>query len=369
VRVLILDPGAGRSALAGCRALGRAGWTVGIGSPEATISARSRWASAFHPLPRLEKSAEAYIEAVDAAVRAEGYEVVVPAGDAETLAISRGRDSIGCTVPYGPHDSVEAVFDKSRLAGLAAEAGLAVPRRLPAEEVVAADLPVVVKPRAHAARRVHETAVARTIPELSEAVGALVDAGIEPLVQELVAGPLTAVSVVCDRSGAVVAAVQQRASAVWPDPAGVSTRAVTTAADPGLLAGIERLAAGLGWFGLAQFQFLDGPDGVSRLIDCNGRLYGSLSLALAAHVNLADRWCALAVGLPISPARPVVGTRYQWLEGDLRRIVEGGHWLEAAGVLAYSVQASHSILALEDPRPGAEYARQLAHRAVRKVLR
>jgi predicted ATP-grasp superfamily ATP-dependent carboligase len=57
-------------------------------------------------------------------------------------------------------------------------------------------------------------------------------------------------------------------------------------------AGVARLLADLGWSGVANVQFVRAPGGRPRLIDLNGRLYGSLALAYATGVNVPDLWAA-----------------------------------------------------------------------------
>lgn len=328
MRVLVLDPGGSRSALAGVRALGLAGFSVGVASPVRGMAARSRWCTRF-------------VDSADA----EGFDVVLPAGDAEAFDVSLRRDSLPSRVPYAAHDVVARSFDKKALAEVARQCGVAVPGLTDGP-------PAVVKGRSHVAGR-HEAVVARTAAEFESAVSVL----DQPIVQEFVDGELIAQSVVADASSRVVARVQQRAVAVWPSPAGVSTRAETVAVDPALSASVDALVEALGWVGLAQFQFIVGRhDGVARLIDCNGRLYGSLSLAVRAGVNLPALWLGAD-----GPTEAKVGVRYQWLEGDLRRA-------PGLGALRYAVGAQHSISSLRDPVPALAHAADLARRAVRKFV-
>lgn len=321
-----------------------------------TLAARSRCVgAALTDLPRADDDLDRYAAAVDAAVRTHAFDVVVPAGDAEAFAVSVARDAISCDVPYPPHDSVATAFDKAALATVAESCGVAVPRS------PAPGLPAVVKGRSHVAGR-HEAVVVRTEADLDAATAALDDA----VVQEFVDGALVSFAVVADRTSRIVARVQQQATRVWPVTAGVSTRAETVAIDPALAAAVERLVSALRWTGLAQFQFLVPADGVPRLIDCNGRLYGSLSLAVAAGVNLPALWLYPPTEGCID-APP--GRRYQWLEGDLRRAVAQRDPVGAARSLAYALRAQHSILRATDPMPAVAHVVDLAGRAMRRARR
>jgi predicted ATP-grasp superfamily ATP-dependent carboligase len=182
--------------------------------------------------------------------------------------------------------------------------------------------------------------------------------GGDPEVQAFHTGHLVAYSAVRGRDGeGVVADSMQRASRIWPSGAGASCRAETVEADEELVAGAAALLEALGWFGLAELQFLVGADGVPRLIDLNGRFYGSLSLAVAAGANLPAVWADLAVGRDPGPrvrARP--GVRYHWGTADLRRAVRerrGGLWRDVSETAAYAVRSRQSVATLRDPAPAA----------------
>lgn len=326
-----------------------------MASPVHTLAARSRSVVERFSVPRADADWAAYATAVDRAVRAGGYKVVVPAGDAEAFAVSARRDLISCTVPYASHGAVAAAFDKARLAETALNCGLSVPA------TGAVGLPAVVKARWHVSGR-NESVVVRTESERARAL-ATVD---EAFVQEFVEGSLLSLAVVAEGSSRVVARVQQRASRVWPPEAGVSTRAETEPVDSSLASGVQALVSALGWTGLAQFQFLVPPDGVPRLIDCNGRLYGSLALALAAGVNLPSLWLSPPLTGCVD-SRP--GSTYQWLEGDLRRAVARRDPVDAARSLAYGVTANHSILSASDPLPAVAHVVDLARRAAARASR
>lgn len=337
-RALVVGSDDARGLLAAVRSLAACGWQVGVVTPSRrSLAATSRWSSSWHPL-----SSDVVSSVPD------GYDVVLPGGDAELAALSERRDEVPCLVPYGSRESVRCVLDKNALGAAAAAAGLRVPREL--------DSPVgtvVVKSRSHATVR-GDTTVTSDPAVARAAVASLRAAGADPVVQEHVTGPLLALSVVV-RGGVVAAAVQQRSSGLWPPGAGISTRAETVPVDAGLLSLVAAFLAGIGWEGLAQAQFVDGPDG-PVLIDVNGRCYGSLALASAAGVDLAAVWLGGASG----PAVP--GVRYQWLYGDLRRGWREGR--DVAGPVAYARGAAHSVWDRRDPAPAVAYVASLARAAV-----
>ncbi|MDX6226017.1 MAG: hypothetical protein QOE64_2393 [Frankiales bacterium] len=348
-----------RGALAAVRGLARAGWRVGVGSQGRTGHAqRSRHCARWHHVPLAEAGEDAFTEAVAAAVDGGGYDVVFAVGDAEVLTLSKCRAKIAAVVPMPDHEVVERCFDKAVAAELAGYAGLSVPR-----PGTSAGFPVVVKARRHwlggdvGDRSRFAIQVARDETELSEAVAALEASGVPAIVQEQVSGPLLSVITLTAPGGRVVARQQQVAERVWPSGAGVSVRARSVACDRELHEGVDSFLADLGWWGLCQLQFLVDRDGVPRLIDVNGRFYGSLALAEAAGLPLAAMWGAMAVGEPVSAAPAGrVGVRYQWLAGDLRRALSQH---DVPSTLRYAVGATHSLLSWSDPRPALAYLNEL----------
>jgi predicted ATP-grasp superfamily ATP-dependent carboligase len=365
MRALIVEDGFQRGSLAACRALGRAGWEVGIGSPEKGFASSSRYATAWHEVPPPEEDESGFVSGVRRAVEVGRYEVVFGAGDGEVLALSGTRDELGAIFPYGPHDDVVRAFDKVGLAQAAQKVGLAVPESARTDEA-----PVVVKPRR---TTVHDpeggplrlrAEVTETRAEADARVEYLEGVGADPLVQSYVEGDLVAQIMLTDRESRVVAAVQQRASATTPG--GGTARGETEALDPSLAEGVTALLSELNWFGIAQVQFQVPPGGEPALIDLNGRFYGSMALALAAGLNLPAIWAALATGrsLPIIEA-PRIGVRYHWLEADLSRALRERSGV--AGTLRYAFGARHGIWDGRDPVPGLRHAGRLSARALRRA--
>lgn len=355
-RALLVGDDDARGLLAAVRSLADHGWRVGVITPSRrSLVVASRHVSAWHPL------GDDVVASVASAVRSGGYDVVLPGGDSELLALSERRSEVGCVVPYGSRDSVRCILDKLSLASEAARFGVAVPATREATPAALASVsgPVVLKSRSHTVVR-SETLVSDDPGALARAAEKMRSAGVMPLLQELATGPLIALTVVMDADHEVVAAVQQRAAALWPPNAGITARAETVPVDPGLLARLTGFLAGIGWSGLAEAQFLDADDGPT-LIDVNGRCYGSLALATAAGVPLPAVWAATATGGSVPPGPAVTGVRYQWLYGDLRRGWREGR--DLIGPLVHARSSSHSVWDRTDLRPAASYVRSLVRAA------
>ncbi len=188
--------------------------------------------------------------------------------------------------------------------------------------------------------------------------------------QRVVQGDLLAVVTLTGPDGQLLYAGAQRASAVYPEPFGVSVRARTVPLPGALASQVAALLRELGWWGIAELQFVQDADGRAQLIDLNGRFFGSLALTTAAGPDLPSAWVKVATGQQPVLGGAETGVRYQWLEGDLRRALAAPSPLPAVGAaLTQALGATHSLWSRDDPGPALAFAALLARRAARKVGR
>ena len=143
------------------------------------------------------------------------------------------------------------------------------------------------------------------------------------LVQERVRGPLVSVELVLDREGRLVARFQQVTRRTWPSAAGSIALATSVEPNEGLVSRTAAMLAELGYWGLAQVDFVETASGYT-LLDVNPRFFRCMPLAVACGTNLprcgtrsrsGDRSEALA---PTGP-----GMTYRWLEADLIAAARG----------------------------------------------
>jgi predicted ATP-grasp superfamily ATP-dependent carboligase len=371
MRVLIVATGwNNRGALATSRALAKTGWEVGCATWDPTgLLATSRSVAHRHRSPPPTADLDGFVAAIATAIAGAGYEAVLPSSDAETFALSLCRGRLPVALAYPSHETVLGAFDKLELTRAAAGCGIGTPSTAPATEraVAAVEGPVVVKVRFHwnpasiGMPGRWRTYVCANREEAQRRVAELRAAGGDPLLQELVRGPLLHCHVLVDRGGRLVTAVQQRSEPAtetpltWPPGAGVRVRSVTVPLDQELVAKITVLLRRLGWVGFVGLMFIVGADGVPRLVDFNGRIPMSFQQSIAACPTLPDLWARVAAGRPVGAAPAVrTGVRYQWLWGDLRRAVtegRGGRAADLIGCLAYARGATHGIWSSRDPWP------------------
>ncbi len=365
MRALIVTVGRARGALAAVRALSRAGWSVGVGTPGGKgMVTSSRRCSHRHVVPRPRGKGEGFIAGVQRAVREVGYDVVFGGADDWMAALATYRDRIPTRVAHPAPNIVTTALDKLELSKRAAAVGLIGPHTAPATETVLAgwDGPIVVKCRSHwhAGQR-HEFRVeARRYPDVAAAmdrIRLLRDVGFEPIVQASVDGRLGAL-IGLFHEGGLVGRVQQETSRLWPTPSGVSARAETVPIDEELSTRATALLTDLNWSGLVELQFLTDARGVRHLIDLNGRFYGSMALAVAAGVNLPDAWARQVLGRPEPhPGDARTGVRFVWTAGDLRRAARerrGGLVRDVVSTLGWARTATDSVWDRRDLGPTRE---------------
>jgi predicted ATP-grasp superfamily ATP-dependent carboligase len=95
------------------------------------------------------------------------------------------------------------------------------------------------------------------------------------------------------------------------------------ALDDDLLARTERLLEAFDWNGVAMVEYkLDAKTGTPYVMEINGRLWGSLQLAVDAGVDFPVLLIEAANGLPAQAPRAYrVGVRSRWFWGDVDHLL------------------------------------------------
>jgi predicted ATP-grasp superfamily ATP-dependent carboligase len=134
----------------------------------------------------------------------------------------------------------------------------------------------------------------------------------QAVVQEYVPGELHDVCLLFNR-GEPRAVLTQRRVLMYPRDGGVGVVNETTA-ERDLCEPAIALLRALDWHGPAQVEFKrDSRDGRPKLIEVNGRFWGTLDLSIRAGVNFPLLAARLAAAGEVEPAPPYrVGLRYWW---------------------------------------------------------
>jgi len=355
----------GRGALAAGRTLARAGYrVVGTATSRLAPGAWSRACSRRVLLPDPREDARAYVDALAAALAAEGADVLVPGSDAALLAISAGRGALPPGVRTGlpDHDVVLRATDKVAVGAEAEAVGIGPPETVDCADVSAAreaagrlGYPVVLKPPRSVAvdgRMLRERRSRRAEGD-DDLAGAFAELGPPLLVQEALPGAVHSIAgVVVD--GTLRGAVAARYRRTWPAEAGAAAFAETIAADGDLLRRVEALVVSLGWNGIFEVELVPRSDGSYAVIDFNPRIYGSLALSAAAGAPLVTIWCDALLGREDGFKVAAPGIAYRCEDFDARHLLSdlGRRRPRAAlEVLRPHRRVVHAYADLRDPVP------------------
>jgi predicted ATP-grasp superfamily ATP-dependent carboligase len=395
--VLVTDAGRG-SAVAFIRSLARAGHVVIAGDTHRISPGRwSRSTSASFRYPDPYADPDGAAESIRAQVVEHRVDVLLPMTDATLrVAASLGaRLPATCRIGTPPGEAASIAADKQRTVDLAAKLGVPVPAtvvvRSPAEARSAAGSlgwPVVVKPVSSlgsdidGALRKFEVGYGFDEDDLERKVRDL-GGGREVLLQERCAGEGVGVEVLVDR-GRVLRSFSHRRIHEVPVTGGASALRESIAVDPELLDYTERLMGELRWTGLAMVEFKSGTSGY-RLMEINGRPWGSLPLAVRAGVDFPAEYVRLLLGdhteVAVEPSAYSLGTvarnlqlEIVWIASVLRGPASGAvdGWPPRRVALAsilrlFSPRVGDDILSLRDPLPGVAEVLSLLAKLIRKA--
>ncbi len=398
--VLVTDASRG-SSVAFIRSLGRRGWRVTAADTDRhSPGFRSRYASdrLVYPAPSLK--ADAAVGAILEAVRTTDVDLVIPITDEIGLPLAAARDRFaGLTCLALPDETALAVaHDKAQTMDLAERLGVPIPttRRVTSPEgavdaAVELGWPVVVKPQVSREPRADGTVEAFTVAyaadpaDLRARVAAL-EGRTGVLLQRWRPGEGHGVELLADH-GRPLAAFQHRRLREVPVTGGASSLRESVGLDPVLYGHATRLLAELEWTGLAMVEFRLTPDG-PELMEINGRVWGSLPLAVRAGMDFPGRLANLMLDGPPPAGEPVatdyrVGMRARNLRLDIswmgsvatgRRRYPELPWpprRAALGALASLLdpRIADDLLVRDDPGPGLAQLASIARDALAKGTR
>jgi predicted ATP-grasp superfamily ATP-dependent carboligase len=389
--VLVTDASRG-SAIAILRALGRKGWRVIAADADAqSLGFRSRYTTETVLYPAPEQSPQACVAALLQAARARGVDLLIPVTDAVIIPLSEARAAFAgvCMLALPEPDALEIVRDKRKTLALAEQVYVPAPRTALVETVVEAlaqsqsfDWPVVLKPRVSRLYRQHAGIEAYTVG-YAENTARLVEQMAQfegrcpVLLQEYYAGTGQGVELLM-HEGRPLAAFQHKRLREVPVSGGASAFRESVPLDPVMYEYAVRLLRALDWTGLAMVEFKDGAQG-PKLMEINGRVWGSLPLAVLSGMDFPGRMADLYLNGPPLPGSAVatdyrVGVRARNLELEMIWIASVLYGKRqhpfftmpsrrqglAALLELFNPSYKFDILSLEDLRPGlAEFPRIL----------
>lgn len=388
---VLVTSGEERSALAAVRSLGEAGHEVVVCSESGrSLAGASRWARTDRALVSPLTDPDEFVQGVAALAEEFACDVVLPVTDPAVLAVLRQHENLpsDAAVPFPSLDTYRQLSDKREVVRAASRLGIAVPdqRVLTSPDAVAGghldDLryPVVVKPArsviVDSTGTLEKTAVAIAASprRLGQILRSVTGEHFPVLLQEHIPGSGAGVFLL-RWDGRTFARFAHRRLREKPPSGGVSVYRESIEPPSGLFEASERLLERFDWRGVAMVEYrIDARDGTPYLMEVNGRLWGSLQLAVDSGVDFPRLLVELTTGHDVEPVMTYrTGIRCRWEWGDIDHMlqrIKGGMWKGETPPVAEGGSAPstffipwrpgdrYEVFRLTDPRPFARETRQ-----------
>lgn len=297
--VLVTD-GENRSSLAVTRSLGRYGCRVVVtGQRKKNLSSSSRYCFSSYETPAPVQDSVGYLAAVQEILSENKIDVIFPMTESSVilLAQNRGRIPERTNLACPALEKIHTVFDKFAVFRLAQKNGIAIPQTLfenrqnfATKKDFVTKFPVVVKPgmsriptkNGFFATSVKYAANMADLEALYESEPVL---DFPSMIQERIVGPGTGLFTLFDRDRHL-ALFSHRRLREKPPSGGVSVVCESVPLDEEMVESSRKLLAVVGWQGVAMVEFKrDQRDGLAKLMEINGRFWGSLQLAIVSGVD------------------------------------------------------------------------------------
>lgn len=364
------------------RPLGLAGIRCAVVARSSSPVARSRfayarieWADNYEERPALERNL------LDFARRCSQPPVLFVQSDGDLLFASAHREALAAAfrLSLPAEDMIWNLVRKDRFFDLARDLGLPVPPSVRLDSLssdepppVPIDPPWVIKPLTRRDVSWHPVAGqakavrVESADHLRALWPALRAAKVDAVAQELVRGGEDRVEsyhVYVDPDGEVAGEFTGRKLRTLP-PAYGQTTALTVTWKSDVVELGRHCMESLGLRGIAKLDFKREPDGELRLLEVNPRFNLWHLPGAVGGVNLPALMYADLTGRPRPPAGPLrPGVRWTMSWNDLRG--RTAHGLGLSEWLRFQLTSeTHSIIALDDPRP---FLRWLRSRRLREL--
>jgi len=330
MKILVTD-GDNRAALAITRSLGRNHEVIVGAQRRRSLASVSRGCRDSFAYPDPVRDPSGFLGALREEVQRRRIDVLIPVADVTTIPVAEHRnDFLPCRIPVAEADIIKRAADKVEVMALAESLGVPCPRGIAVQNPQDAarragelGFPLVVKPgrsRVRVEDRWLSTSVriAGDAAELERILGELHPAAFPVLLQERIQGPGVGLFLCCEH-GRPVAVFSHERLREKPPSGGISVLRESIAVDENARDFAQRLLGALPWHGVAMVEFKrDERDGLPKLMEINGRFWGSLQLAIDAGIDFPS----LLVQMLDDRSMPAVtqyriGVRSRWFWGDV----------------------------------------------------
>ena len=350
-------------AIRGLRAAGY--YVLAQAGREGSYAARSRACARMIVTAAADADPSGFADELVEACDRHAVAALLPGTEAALLALAPakrrfpGHSAVGAPDP----EVVERATSKQALVEVAAQVGIEMPptRRLDLAALANGqapdiELPLVVKPLRSdtplpGGALLHDSPrLVHSLSQLREAISAT--AAGEVLIQPYFPGEIYGVCGVAWQ-GETICTLHQVGRRIWPPDCGMVSYVETVPCQHGLDGRVRALVGALGWSGIFQLQLLC-HRGALYAIDFNPRVYISISLSIAAGLNLPAVWAALLLGQLPRVADYATGVRWRSDLDDPRSILAGFRDGRRARSLVAALprrRTTHAVFSWRDPAP------------------
>lgn len=332
MKIYVTD-GNNRAALAITRSLGEKGHQIIVGEHKsASLAGSSKYCSQAVSYTDPLKNMDGFVDCIVKQIEEYDIDVIIPVSDITTFLIVENSAIISkhCKIPFGDYLSVQHAADKKRLFELASDLNIPIPRTItiPSLEVFSSTtidipFPLVIKPSKSRVRTEDgwiftSVSYADTPHDLANQLSSKHPQEFPILLQEKITGPGIGIFT-CFQHGKPVAMFSHKRLREKPPSGGTSVLRESIAVDPVAAKISTELLKAINWHGVAMVEFkLDDRDQTPKLMEINGRFWGSLQLAIDSGVDFPD---LIIKSLDANDFNPVknyrIGIKSRWLLGDL----------------------------------------------------
>lgn len=392
---VFLTDGNQRASLAVVRALGEAGVQVTVGedaSPSLAGCSRFCAGQVVYPSPM---QGAAFQDFIVKQMESRKYRMLLPMTDITMQLILPLRPQLeACVIlPIPDERAIASAHDKRETIRVAQEVGIKFPatfmlREDETIENIAEKIsyPAVIKPRFSRFLRqgVWIHGAVQYAYDRRDLVEKYKDSHAQipfPLVQEKIDGEAKGVFLLI-WNGELKAAFCHRRLREKPPWGGVSVYRESLPFNEDLVQKSFSLLKKIGWRGVAMVEFKqDRRDGEAKLMEVNGRFWGSLQLAIDAGMNFPLLLHRLALGADVKPDfNYSSGVKSRWLLGDFDHLLTtlrtprilNGHTPSRLRAFLdflkfYEPKLRYEVCRVEDPAPGWWECRSYLHETLGRI--
>jgi len=332
MKILVTD-GNSLPCLAITRSLSKAGHKVITGyQKKSCLAAYSKHTSAHCIYPDPVTQSATFIDFLLDYIEYNKIDALFPVTDITTIPISKHKAQFEehCKIPFGNFDTVDKAANKVDIIKLAESIDIDTPSSIIINNYDELDctkinlgFPLVIKP-ARSRILTENGWVFTTVTyandeaDLKNKLKQFQSEIFPVLLQERITGPALGIFMCFDKDK-LVAAFSHKRIREKPPSGGVSVLRESVALDPLAYEFSEKLLSAIQWQGVAMVEFkIDLRDQRPKLMEINGRFWGSLQLSIDSGVNFP---LLLANMLENKPTQFIndykLGVKTRWLWGDI----------------------------------------------------